>query len=226
MESMAKSKVNLFLAFAAMSLLSIGANAFAQTDSSRVSSIDSSAYNPKAMAEGQKWFGNHVGADLFVTGEAYTFHFGRVGFLSLTGEGGVGAELRFKPLFAGFVYGLSGSEMRDRPSGPFSCSSFYVGVIVSGYRAEVGEVYGSFLAADQDMPDVSFKTYFAGLSRRFGGNAFLEPEIQIMFPVEAGTYVNAPPGNSYTNVSIEHYTMGDLFFCFSVKLGLGVGYCR
>lgn len=116
--------------------------------------------------------------------------------------------------------------MRSKPSGPFSCSSFYAGVIVGGYSAEVGETYGSFLAADQDMPDVSFKTYFAGLSRRYGGNIFIEPEVTLMFPVEAGYYIDEPPGYNYTGVRIEHYALGDLFISFSVKLGLGIGYCK
>ncbi|MCL5266875.1 MAG: hypothetical protein M1469_02080 [Bacteroidetes bacterium] len=222
----ANRKTHFLTVMVALTLL--GGTAMAQSDSSRVAAADSSGYNPNAIAKGQKAFANflwnNVGADLYLTGEAYTFHFGRVGFLSLTGGGGYGVEVRFKPVFAGYVYTWSSNEMRPRPPGPFVCSSLYAGVITGGYRAEAGEIYGYFLGTDMGSPEVTFKTYFAGLSRRYGTNAFIEPEVRLMFPVDAGYYTVGPP--SYNVVKIEHYRVSDLFISFSVKVGLGLGYCR
>jgi len=158
-------------------------------------------------------------------GDAYWLHFGRVGFFSLTGGGGIGAELRFRPVFAGAVVSVSSHEMRPRPSGPFTNLSFYAGAMINDYRVEIGEIHGTYLAGnDQGSPGVGYDTYFAGLSRRYGSNSFIEPEVKLMFPVSAGYYIIGPP--SYNVLKIEHYNLSDLFISFTVKVGLGIGYCR
>ncbi|MCL5266873.1 MAG: hypothetical protein M1469_02070 [Bacteroidetes bacterium] len=187
-------------------------SALAQTDTARVVPEDSIAY-------GWNYISKHIGGDLFVEGDAYWLHFGRVGFFSLTGGGGIGAELRFRPAFAGAVASVSSREMRPRPSGPFGNASLYAGAIIGDYRVEIGEIRGGTIFGDQGAPDVGFRTYFAGVSKRFGSNFFVEPDIRLMFPFDAGYYVVGPRGHN--DVIIERYNLSDLFLSFTVKVGVG-----
>ncbi len=202
--------------------------ALAQSDTSRVATVDSSGYNPNALAEGQKalakFLRDSVGADLFLEGDAYWFHFGKVGFFSLTGGGALGLELRVRPVFFGLDVGASSTQMRPRPSGSFGNVSYYAGAIIADYRVEIGKIYGETFNGSQGAPEVGHRTYFAGVSKRFGSNFFVEPDIRLMLPVDAGYY--AVNQRDHNDVIVESYNMSDLFLSFTVKVGLGVGYCR
>jgi hypothetical protein len=161
-----------------------------------------------------------IGGDLFLTGEGYTLHFGRVGFFSLTGGGGLGVEMRVRPVFVGFISSVTSHEMRPSPSGPFLNSSFYVGAIIEKYRLEIGEMHGTTFMNDPHSPDVSITSCFLGLSRRYGSDFFAEPEVKIIFPIVAGYYQYGPP-DYRTHVITEHYGIHDLFFAIGVKIGIG-----
>ena len=194
------------------SLLFVCRPLLAQTDSARVAPQDSITY-------GWDFISKHIGGDLFFEGDAYWFHFGRVGFFSLTGGGALGVELRLGPAFFGVDVGASSTQMRPRPSGPFGNVSFYAGAIFADYRVEIGKIYGETIFGGQGAPDVGYRTYFAGISKRCGSNFFVEPDIRLMFPFDAGYYVIGPP--SYNVVRIEKYNLSDLFFSFTVKVGVG-----
>ncbi|MFZ1081477.1 MAG: hypothetical protein WAO19_06075 [Candidatus Kryptoniota bacterium] len=161
-----------------------------------------------------------LGGDLFLTGEAYALHFGPVGFFSLTAGGGLGIEMRLRPVFVGFVVSASSHEIRPDPSGPFFNTSLYGGAIIQNYRLEIGEMHGDTFMGDPLAPNVSYTTYFLGLSKRFGSAFFAEPEIKVMFPIVAGYYQYGPP-DYYDHVVTEHYGIRDLFFAFGLKLGIG-----
>lgn len=166
---------------------------------------------------------SRIGGDLFLTGEGYTLHFGRVGFFSLTGGGGLGLEVRVRPVFIGIIGSMSSGEVHpNNLSQTFFNATLYAGVIVEKYRLEIGEIHGSTYWADQTSPpEISYATYFLGLSRRYGSGFFAEPEVKIMFPSFGGYYQKVPPDYYYYRVVPEHYGIGDLFFAFSVKLGIG-----
>ena len=229
-----KSSMTL-LAVAAV-ILSWGGSALAQSDTTRVAPADSSGYKPEALAEGQKQISkyliNHFGFDLFATGEAYSLHFRRVGFFSMSGAVGLGTEVRIAPVFVGGIIGTSGNEI-PRPPSDFYFSSLYAGFIIDGYRVEVGKIYGETMWLDQDSPPVAvYNSYFAGIGRRYGSGFFFEPEIKFMFPVVATYYYheNIPGSYGYpgydTAVATDNCGLRDLFFALSLKVGvcLGSGY--
>ncbi len=216
------------------SLLFVVQPAFAQSDTSRVVPADSSGYNPNQLAEGQKRIGDylakHFGFDLFATGEVYSLHFSRVSFLSSSGGVGMGAELRIAPVFIGGIFGESGNEI-PRPPSEFYFSSLYAGFMISGYRIDVGKIYGETQWLDQDSPPVAvYNSLFAGIGRRYGSGFFFEPEIKFMFPVTSTYYYYAnQPGimyngpNAHTAVGRDNGGLRDLFLAFSIKVGLCLG---
>ncbi len=190
----------------------------------RVAPADSSGYNPNGIAEGQKAFakalgylGHHFGMDIFAQGEAYTFHLSKVNLLSLYGGAGLGAEVRILPLFGGGVIGVSGYQIRPRPS-TFYFFSWYAGLALDGYRFEVGNEYGQTSGLVPYPQLAVYKDYFVGISRRYYSGWFLEPEIKVMIPTFA-TYYTGPQGN--VNPLSDHYGLRDLFLALTVKIGVG-----
>ncbi len=144
-------------------LLFASNSTFAQGGASHFADSDSSGY------ESWRWITEHFGVDLFLTSEAYTLHFGRVGLFSLTGSGGLGVELRLRPVFMGCAFGASSNEIRPKPSGPFFYTLLYGGAIVRKCRIEIGETHGVY--SEWGAPhnrDASYTTYFLGFSRRYG----------------------------------------------------------
>ncbi len=197
--------------------LAVTGNALAQGGASHFAPSDTGSYN-------FNWFTSRVGGDLFATIEAYSFHFSRVGFFSITGAYGLGAEFRFRPLFIGGMIGGSGNEIRPQPS-DFFLSSLYAGVIIDKYRFEVGKMYGETIWMDQDSPPFAvYKTYYVGVGRRYGSGWFIEPEIRLMIPKFATYYLPGSENYSFPGsipLASDHYGLRDLFFAFSVRVGVG-----
>ena len=102
--------------------------------------------------------------------------------------------------------------------------------MIDGYRIEAGEIYGETAWLDQDSPPLAvYKSYFAGIGRRYGSGFFFEPEIKFMFPVISTYYYhkNIPGSYGYpgydTAVGTDNCGLRDLFFALSVKVGLCLG---
>jgi hypothetical protein len=174
------------------------------------------------------WAPGHFtwGTDLFLAGEAYTLHFSRVGFFQLTGEGGLGMEIRVLPVFFGAIVGVTGHEMRLNPGG-FLFMTLYGGGITQGYRLEVGRINGVHPSMEAIAPpEVEFTTYFLGISKkygiskRYGEGFFIEPELKIMIPSVAGYYPGRDRYGYYFSAG-ERYGIRDLFVALGVKLGVG-----
>ncbi|MCL5035125.1 MAG: hypothetical protein M1395_08500, partial [Bacteroidetes bacterium] len=69
---------------------------------------------------------------------------------------------------------------------------------IRGYRIELGRVYGETSDWDPISPPLSvYKSYFAGIGRRYGSGFFFEPEIKFMFPVVATYYYHENIPGSY-----------------------------
>ncbi len=221
----------LVLMIGVIGILLVPIAARTQSDTTRVAPADSSGYNPDAIAEGQEqiadYLANHFGFDLFATGEAYSLHFRRVGFFSMSGAVGLGTEVRVAPVFIGGIIGTSGNEIPRQPS-VFYYSSLYAGFMIDGYRIEFGNVYGvtNTLLSTHPPPLAAYKSYFAGIGRRYGSGFFFEPEIKFMFPVVATYYYheNIPGSYGYpgydTAVGTDNSGLRDLFFALSVKVGV------
>ncbi|MCL5266517.1 MAG: hypothetical protein M1469_00240 [Bacteroidetes bacterium] len=150
---------------------------------------------------------------------------------SLTAVAGPGVELRFRPVFVGATAGFCGnegipqihtfdSEITHR--GTFSYYSFFAGLIIKNYRLEVGELHGDNALWVTMTPKVDYSTAFAGISRRWGHVAFFEPGIKNVLPVVAHSVMATPVSGGYDFSPITvHYRLRDLFFAFSLKLGIG-----
>lgn len=189
-------------------------DAFAQGDASHFPLSDSGTYSS------WKWVSEHVGGDFFLSSEIYGLHLSGVG--SLTRGLGPGAEIRIRPVFLGAVVGYCGDEGIRGLNGTFSFAAFYAGVNVRGYHAEIGEVLGdnndwTSLA----VPRSTYSSAFLGVSKRLGDILFVEPGIEVMLPVVAHYWLinyNVAPNEIHVT---EHYRLRDLFFAFSLKLGIG-----
>ncbi|MCL5266484.1 MAG: hypothetical protein M1469_00075 [Bacteroidetes bacterium] len=191
---------------------------------------DSVTYGWEQITTGWNLISQYVGGDLFVQGEAYSFHFSRVGFFSSSGGAGLGAEFRVAPVFIGGVIGTSNNEIPRLPSGFYS-SSLYAGFTIDGWRIELGKVYGETSSWSTHPPPLAvYKSYFAGIGRRYGAGFFFEPEIKLMFPVVATYYYNKnEPGIAYmypydhTALGLDNCGLRDLFFALTVRVGIGFG---
>lgn len=216
-----------FVAF--LSLLSRSASA--QQDTTRTSRPDTLGYNPNAIAEGQKsvadFFANHIGADLFATGEYYGFHLG--GPSSTTMGGGPGIELRYHPVFLGFIAGVCGDEgipglhESDNAEGgtkTYSFTSVYGGVSIDSLRIGVGVINAGNSMWVTNNPSSSYTSAYFEVSRRIGGLLFIQPQVKVLYPVVAHFY----DGNRFgLAVPVtRHYHFGDLYFAIGLKLGIGV----
>ncbi len=201
----------------------------ARSDSIQVVTLDSVTCGGVYLAEGWNYFVSHVGGDFFAQGEAYSLHFSKVGLFSMSGGFGLGAEFRVAPVFIGGIIGESGNEI-PRPPSEFYFSSLYAGFNIRGYRIELGRVYGETSDWDPISPPLSvYKSYFAGIGRRYGSGFFFEPEIKFMFPVVATYYYheNIPGSYGYpgydTTVATDNCGLRDLFFALTAKVGMGFG---
>ncbi|MCL5266485.1 MAG: hypothetical protein M1469_00080, partial [Bacteroidetes bacterium] len=147
-----------------------------------------------------------------------------------SGAVGLGTEVRVAPVFIGGIIGTSGNEIPRQPS-VFYYSSLYAGFMIDGYRIEFGNVYGvtNTLLSTHPPPLAVYKSYFAGIGRRYGSGFFFEPEIKFMFPVDATYYYyeNIPGSYGYpgydTAVGTDNCGLRDLFLALSVKVGLCLG---
>ena len=198
-----------------LAFLSISGKALAQGGASHFAPADSGTYS-------WKWMTKHVGGDLFLSAEIYGLHLTGVG--SLTNGAGVGAEVRVHPLFLGAVVGICGDEgIPYIPhSGIYSFYSLYVGITLHNYRAELGEIQGDSRGwVGPQSGVVSYTSGFLGISKRWSGIFFFEPEVKIMFPIVADGYVGERfPPDEWVRFR-EHYQPHDLFFALSVKVGVG-----
>lgn len=186
--------------------------------------------NPAPDTASFKW-PPFIGGDIFVNGEVYGLHLG--GPASLEPALGIGAELRIKPVFLGFVAGFSGDDgipglhglasteyLHYSPN--FTYTSLYCGVTMEQYRYELGELTAKHFAqeAAQDVR-TSYSCAFAGVSRRFGKLFLFEPCVKIVFPLSA-TYpiVSSTQSTVYPWIT-RHYHLSDLFFAIGLKVGIG-----
>ena len=223
-----KRKAVLLTVLLALALIS--GNAQAQSDSIRAAPKDSITYGWQQISSGWNWVSKYVGGDLFVQGEAYSLHFSRVAFFSMSGGLGLGAEFRVAPVFIGGVIGTSGNEI-PRPPSDFYFSSIYAGFTIDGYRIELGKVYGETSDWSTHPPPMAvYKSYFAGIGRRYGSGFFFEPEIKLMLPVIATYYYDRnDPGIAYmypydrTALGLDNCGLRDLFFALTVRMGVGFG---
>ncbi len=217
----------LFFVLFACCLL-VSSLALAQTDSTAVPAKDSVSYSWQHIPDSWKWIRKHFGADLFLTGDAYVLHLS--GGQSITGDFGLGAEIRLRPIFLGATAGLSGDEgipgMHAQDIGihnnTFTYLSEYVGVLIHEYRLEVGRTSGDAFDPNPHGDPVTFRTYFIGISEKFGRYTFIEPGFTMSLPV-ASTFSERLVNTAYgeTSYLTERFHPWDLFFSFSVKLGIG-----
>lgn len=161
-----------------------------------------------------------IGGDLFLAGDFYGLHLSGRG--SLTYGEGLGTEIRVRPLFGGVVAGLSGDEglFHVHSSPPtFFFLSLYAGVTVHDFRAEIGETSASdSWFAGNGIAD-SYEAGFLGVSKRWSDIVFVEPGFKIVFPIGA-RFAEEPQFGEFVPVT-RHFHLGDLFFAFSVKAGIG-----
>ncbi len=212
-------------------LLPFCRNSIAQQDTTRSSRPDTLGYNPNAIAEGQKsiadFFANHIGADLFATGEYYGFHLG--GPSSTTMGGGPGIELRYHPVFLGIIAGVCGDEgipglyQSDNTEGgtrTYSYTSIYGGISIDGVRFGAGVINASNSMWVTNNPSSRYTSAFLEVSRRIGGLLFIQPQVKVIYPVVAHLYEGYHSGPLVPVT--QHYHLRDLYFAVGLKLGIGV----
>ena len=172
-----------------------------------------------------------IGGDLFLSGEIYGLHLSGAG--SLTAGAGPGAEIRIHPAFIGAAVGFCGDEgipylhainRQNSSVGHYPTTySFYLvyaGVVINEYRLAIGAVHGDNTLWVTKTPEMNYTTTFMGISRRCGHIFFFEPEVKVMFPVVAHYSLLPLQSNMYTPITAR-FSLRDLYFAFSVKLGIG-----
>ena len=183
-------------------------NAF-ETDTAHYAFIDTNYFN-------FKWWPSFVGGDLFLTGDFYTLHLS--GPSSLMVAGGIGAELRVKPLFVGYEVSLSECDgLSGLPLGPFASFSFYGGAMVGQYKIDCGQLY----ANNYDSKfRAEFTCDFFGVSRKYGEMWFVEPGIKLMFPT-VSHYPVWRYNDPWPYPTTKYFHIYDLFVSLSVRVGIG-----
>ncbi len=206
-----------------------GANA--QQNTTRASRSDSLHYNPGGISEGQKsiadFLANHIGADLLATGEYYGFHLG--GPSSTTMGGGPGIELRYHPVFLGFIAGVCGDEgipglyESDNAEGgtkTYSFTSVYGGVSIDSLRIGLGVINAGNSMWVTNNPSSSYTSAYFEVSRRIGRLLFIQPQLKVVYPIAARFYDRY--GSSPLNPVTRHYQLRDLYFAIGLEIGIGV----
>ncbi len=162
-----------------------------------------------------KWWPSFIGGDLFLSGDIYWLHLRDIG--SMTTGVGVGAEVRVWRVLAGAVIGFGGNEGIPYVPEPqaifFSFHSYYGGVVLGDYRAEIGEIYGN------DPGYTDYRSAFIGVSRKFSDVFFFEPGLKVMFPIVADYHIE--PGFGQSVPVTRHYQLRDIFIALSVRVGIG-----
>jgi hypothetical protein len=167
-----------------------------------------------------------MGGDLFLSGDAFLLHASTI--QSLTDAFGLGAELRFRPVFFGAVVGGCGDEGIPNmhaadiqtKNTSFLFLGLYAGAIVGKYKFEIGRTFAGNIGSNPHGTFVNYTSIFLGIGKRFGTDAFIEPQVKISFPI-VGCYQRLDQRNNFYGVT-EYYHMND--FCIALSLKVGVGF--
>jgi len=151
-----------------------------------------------------------LGGDIYLTGDyALTKQ-----YYTSTGAG-LGAEIRVKPFFGGYVAGVSNINENY-----LDYWSLYGGINIDEYRFEIGE---SRAPESQQNGNLNYTHMFLGVSTKLGGFFFFEPELKIIEPISA-TLIHPVAGEPIRDGYLETNSFGlrYIYFVLSLKFGFGI----